>query len=95
MIVRTRINLDVFVELALGEVSYMTSVLYGDLVDEVGPVGNFRGLILLEVPVGSGDGRVRTEGFLHEFTRLWLLDIFVTHDLLVDFKSDLLKVLVL
>ena len=56
MEVLTRVLFDVFVELALGEVSYMASMLHGNLVDEVGPMGNFRRLILLEVPVDSGDG---------------------------------------
>ena len=38
---------------------------------------------------------MRTECLLHVFTRLWCLNVIVLHDLLVDFKSDLLKVLVL
>ena len=47
MEVLSRVLLDVFVKLALGEVSDVASVLHGDLVDEVGPMGDFRGLILL------------------------------------------------
>ena len=39
--------LDVFVELALCEVSDVAAVLHGYLVDEVGPMGDFRLLILL------------------------------------------------
>ena len=38
---------------------------------------------------------MRTKCLLHVFTRLWCLNVIVLHDLLVDFKSDLLKVLVL
>ena len=95
MEVLSRVLLDVFVELALGKVSYMAAVLHGYLVDEVGPMGDFRGLILLKVLVDCRDGRVRTECLLHVFTRLWCLNVIVLHDLLIDFKSDLLKVLVL
>ena len=95
MEVLTWVLLDVFVELALGEVINVATMLHSDLVNEVGPMGNFRSLTLSDVPVDSGDGRVRTEGFLHKFTRLCPLDLIVIHDLLVDFESDLLKVLVL
>ena len=95
MEVLTWVLLDVFVELALGEVINVATMLHGDLVNEVGPMGNFRSLILSDVPVDSGDGRVSTEGFLHIFTRLFLRDLIVIHDLLVDFESDLLKVFVL
>ena len=46
MEVLSRVLLDVFVELALGKVSYVAAVLHGYLVDEVGPMGDFRLLIL-------------------------------------------------
>ena len=47
MEVLSRVLLDVFVELALGKVSDVAAVLHGYLVDEVGPMGDFRLLILL------------------------------------------------
>ena len=85
MEVLTWVLLDVFVEFTLGKVSYVASMFHGYLVDEVGPVGNFCGLIFLKVPVDCRDGRVSTKGLLHVFTRLWSLYLIVLDDLLVDF----------
>ena len=56
MKVLTWVLLDVFVEFTLSKVSYVASMLHGYLVDEVGPVGNFRRLIFLKVPVDCRDG---------------------------------------
>ena len=87
----SRVLIDVRIIFALLHIADLFAVLYRNLVNQVWPAGASH--LCIGGLARRGDGGVSHIRLLHPLARCHLFDLF-THDHIVDFSSDFLKLLV-